>query len=122
MKTIYVYDKNTVGGLSHFYDELGERGASVVHCDKLSWIEGEGKKIIINPICSTYKEHFDDIRDYAINNPKNEIYLIAPSLSLVEIKKLLGEQPNIKNVVTKEDWARMRMADKLYGVLEELVA
>ena len=106
---IGVYDQNTPSVLTEFYLEAQNEGVEMYHADNLNSLKGM-EKIIINPSCIIYKEHWKNIGQFIKNNPESEILFVAPDNLPEEIREFIGIPKNVEYIATSEkqmNWERL---------------
>jgi hypothetical protein len=94
---IGVYDENIPSGLTGFYLEAKEKGIELYPTSNLNNLNGFDK-VIINPKCIVFENHWKEIGEYIKKNSGTKILFFAPDNSLKEIEKFIGTPKNIEYI------------------------
>ena len=101
-REICVYDLNIPSGFHYCREYLKEKGAEIRHIYDLKYANTDC--VIINPLCTLFEKHWEGIKEYVKENKNKTIFFFAPNLHDAQLKKLIGEQENVKYLSTHDDF------------------
>lgn len=116
-KTVYVYDKHSLGMLSALIKEFEHDGNTIIHIDSLQHVEDDTKTVLITPLSEVMLEHWDNIKTFITKNPQSKVILTSPDLYKEKIEKKLGKHDHVKIF----DQEQFDINQDIFGdILEEL--